>query len=39
MNSILKLIGKEKEIFTTDINNKVLGLKEIVFNSRFLVLG
>lgn len=39
MNSILKLIGREKELFTTDINNKEKELKEIVSNSRFLVLG
>lgn len=39
MNSILKLIGREKELFTTDINDKELELKEIVSNSRFLVLG
>lgn len=39
MNSILKLIGREKELFTTDINNKEQELKEIVSNSRFLVLG
>lgn len=39
MNSILTLIGREKELFTTDINNKEQELKEIVSNSRFLVLG
>lgn len=39
MNSILKLIGREKELFTTDINNKEQELKEVVSNSRFLVLG
>lgn len=39
MNSILRLIGREKELFTTDINNKEQELKEIVSNSRFLVLG
>jgi len=39
MKSILKLIGREKELFTTDMNNKKQELKEIVSNSRFLVLG
>lgn len=39
MNSISKLIGREKELFTTDINNKEQELKEIVSHSRFLVLG
>lgn len=39
MNSILKLIGREKELFTTDINIKEQELKEIVSNSKFLVLG
>lgn len=39
MNSILKLIGRQKELFTTDINSKEQELKENVSNSRFLVLG
>lgn len=39
MNSILHLIGREKELFTTDIENKNQQLHEIVSNSRFLVLG
>lgn len=39
MNSILKLIGREKELFTTDIQDKNQQLHEIVSNSRFLVLG
>ena len=39
MNSILKLIGREKELFTTDIQNKQQELNDIVSNSRFLVLG
>ncbi|MBI0425357.1 UDP-N-acetylglucosamine 4,6-dehydratase [Psychrobacter sp. NG27] len=39
MNSILKLIGREKELFTTDIQNKQQALNDIVSNSRFLVLG
>lgn len=39
MNSILKLIGREKQLFTTDIQNKQQELNDIVSNSRFLVLG
>ncbi|WP_227674511.1 UDP-N-acetylglucosamine 4,6-dehydratase [Psychrobacter jeotgali] len=39
MNSILKLIGREKELFTTDIKNNSGTLEEIVSNSKFLVLG
>ena len=39
MSSILSLIGREKELFTTDINNNSKALTEIVSNSRFLVLG
>lgn len=39
MNSILKLIGREKELFTTDIQEKQQELHDIVSNSRFLVLG
>ena len=39
MNSILHLIGREKELFTTDIQDKNQQLHEIVSNSRFLVLG
>lgn len=39
MNSILSLIGREKELFTTDITDKEQDLQEIVSTSRFLVLG
>lgn len=39
MNSILHLIGREKELFTTDIQDKNQQLHDIVSNSRFLVLG
>ena len=39
MNSILKLIGREKELFTTDIQEKQQELHDIVSASRFLVLG
>ncbi len=39
MNSILRLIGREKELFSTDLDNSAEALAEIVSNSRFLVLG
>jgi len=39
MTSILSLIGREKELFTTDITSKEQQLKETVSSSRFLVLG
>jgi len=39
MNSILNLIGREKELFTTDIQDKNQELHGTVSNSRFLVLG
>ena len=39
MNSILHLIGREKELFTTDIQDKNQQLHGTVSNSRFLVLG
>lgn len=39
MNSILNLIGREKELFTTDIQDKNQELQETVSHSRFLVLG
>jgi len=39
MNSILRLIGREKELFTIDIGNNSKALADIVSNSRFLVLG
>ena len=38
-NKILKLIGRENLLFTEDINNKNLELKESVSQSKFLVLG
>lgn len=37
--NILKLIGRQKELFTEDINSNKEQLKEIVSNSRFLVIG
>lgn len=37
--NILKLIGRQKELFTKDINSHKDQLKEIVSNSRFLVIG
>lgn len=37
--NILKLIGREKELFTEDIANHEKELKEIVSSSRFLVIG
>lgn len=39
MNSILNLIGREKELFSIDIKTHESKLSEIVGNSRFLVLG
>jgi len=39
MSSILKLIGREKELFCSDITNNEKQLAEGVKNSRFLVLG
>lgn len=36
---ILKLIGRDKELFTNDITNYNTELKNIVSNSRFLVIG
>ncbi len=39
MNKILKLIGREKELFTEDISNNNNELKNIVSSSTFLVLG
>lgn len=39
MSSILSLIGREKELFSNDINNHEKRLSEIVSTSRFLVLG
>jgi len=39
MNSILGLIGRVSELFSTDIKNQEAKLSEIVSASRFLVLG
>lgn len=39
MNLFLKLIGREKELFTTDIQEKQQELHDIVSASRFLVMG
>lgn len=37
--NILNLIGRDKELFTEDINNHEKELSEIVSSSRFLVIG
>jgi len=39
MSNMLNLIGREKELFTSDINNHQVELKNIVSASSFLVLG
>jgi UDP-N-acetylglucosamine 4,6-dehydratase len=39
MTTILKLIGREKELFSSDIMNNEESLKSIVSDSTFLVLG
>lgn len=39
MNKILKLIGREKELFVSDINKHSTELKKIVSSSSFLVIG
>jgi FlaA1/EpsC-like NDP-sugar epimerase len=39
MNTVLSLIGRDKELFSTDIQNSEAKLSEIVSASRFLVLG
>ncbi len=39
MSSILKLIGREKELFYQDINNYENELKNIISSSTFLVIG
>lgn len=39
MDSMLNLIGRDKELFKTDIQNHELRLSEAVSSSRFLVLG
>jgi len=39
MNSVLSLIGRDKELFSTDVQNSEAKLTETVSASRFLVLG
>ncbi len=39
MNNVLKLIGRDKELFEDDINNHGKELKKVVTNSTFLVIG
>lgn len=39
VTSTLSLIGREHELFSTDVENKRAQLKKIVSSSRFLVLG
>ena len=39
MNKILPLIGRDEQLFITDIINHETELKQIVSKSRFLVLG
>jgi len=39
MNSVLSLIGRDKELFFADVQNSEAKLTEIVSSSRFLVLG
>ena len=39
MKNILKLIGREKELFSSDIMNNEESLKSVVSNATFLVLG
>ena len=39
MNSVLNLIGRDKELFSTDVQQSEAKLTEIVSSSRFLVLG
>ncbi len=39
MNHVLKLIGRTKELFESDINNNEKDLSKIVSSSRFLVIG
>ena len=39
MNKILKLLGRDKELFTHDIQNYNEELKEIIASSSFLVIG
>lgn len=39
MSSILELIGREKQLFSTDITNNGKQLQQIISNANFLVLG
>ena len=39
MNSVLSLIGREKELFSNDIKLHEKSLSKIVSNSSFLVVG
>jgi FlaA1/EpsC-like NDP-sugar epimerase len=39
VKSILELIGREKELFSTDVQNSEAKLTRVVSSSRFLVLG
>ncbi len=39
MNSILHIIGRDKELFSQDISQNEIQLQEIVSTSRFLVIG
>jgi len=39
MNNILKLIGRTKELFVSDINENEKELRQKVSNSSFLVIG
>ena len=39
MSSVLKLIGREKELFNDDINKYNESLKEVISSSSFLVIG
>lgn len=39
MNSILQLIGRDKELFSSDISNHDAALRSIVSSSSFLVIG
>ena len=39
MNSVLPLIGRDKELFSSDIGANECELKDVVGASRFLVLG
>ena len=39
MDNVLKLIGREKELFSDDINKYNESLKEVISFSSFLVIG